>query len=120
MDLLRHHLGPWFLGLFLMAQIAGVVPLMLDHAVHAFEDQPAVASTHDHGALGRHGDHRHGLADIQDECCTLHHLAGIAAPALSTTVIGIVTAPIEVAPQTALATADPMRLERPPKSLSLI
>jgi hypothetical protein len=120
MHVLRHHFGPWLLGLFLMAQAAGVVPLMLDHAFHAFEGQPAVAGTHDHGAPGRHGDQRHGLADIQDECCTLHHLAGIAVHTLSAAVIGIVFAPLEVAPPRALATADLMRLERPPKSLSLI
>jgi hypothetical protein len=99
-----------------MAQAAGVVPLMLDHAFHAFEGQPAVASPHDHGAPGRHGDQRHGLADIQDECCTLHHLAGIAVHTLNAAVIGILVAPLEVALPRALATADPMRLERPPKS----
>jgi len=120
MHILRHPFGPWLLGLFLMAQAGGVVPLMLDHAFHAFEGQPAVATTHDHGAPGRHGDQRHGLADIQDECCTLHHLAGIAVHTLSAAVIGIVFAPLEVAPPRALATADRIRLERPPKSLSLI
>ena len=26
--------GPWLLGLFLLAQLAGVVPVMFDHAVH--------------------------------------------------------------------------------------
>src|SRR3954467_4994393 len=103
MNLLRHYCGPWLLGLFLIAQAAGVVPLILDHALHAFEDQPAIASMHDHGSLGRHGAHRHGLADIQDECCTLHHLAGIAVYALSATVIGIVAARIEVAPPRTLA-----------------
>ena len=29
--------GPWLLGLFLIAQLAGIVPVMFDHAVHVFE-----------------------------------------------------------------------------------
>jgi hypothetical protein len=37
--------GPWLLGLFLLAQLAGVVPVMFDHAVHVFESQPAGAPT---------------------------------------------------------------------------
>src|SRR5205814_2383595 len=101
-------------------QVAGVMPLLLDHAVHAFESQPAVAGEHDHGAPGRHGDHRHGLADIQDECCTLHHLAAIVGVALNAAAIGFVALPVDLAPARALATIDPLRLERPPKSLSLI
>jgi hypothetical protein len=42
--------GPWLLGLFLIAQLAGVVPVMFDHAVHVFESQPAVSGPHDHSA----------------------------------------------------------------------
>jgi hypothetical protein len=44
-------LRPWLLGLFLLAQLAGVVPVMFDHAVHLFESQPAVSSAHDHSAF---------------------------------------------------------------------
>jgi hypothetical protein len=112
--------GPWLLGLFLMAQAAGVVPLLLDHALHAFESQPAAAGVHDHDAPGRHGDHRHGLGDIKDECCTLHHMAGIVALPSGTTTIGQVALPIALAPAQPLVTLAPARLERPPKSSSLI
>ena len=113
--------GPWLLGLFLLAQLAGVGPVMFDHAVHVFESQPAVASAHDHSAPGHHGDHRHGIGDVKDECCSLHHhLAGVLPFTVRAVSISFV-AVLMVAPRTrALASADPILLERPPKSSSLI
>jgi hypothetical protein len=114
-------LGPWLLGLFLLAQLAGVVPVMFDHAVHVFESQPAVSSAHDHSAPGRHGDHRHGIGDVKDECCSLHHhLAGVLPFTVRVTSFSLAARPMLVAPARALASADPILLERPPKSSSLI
>jgi len=114
-------LGPWLLGLFLIAQLAGVVPVMFDHAVHVFESQPALASAHDHSAPGRHGDHRHGIGDVKDECCSLHHhLAGVLPFTVRVTSFSLAPQPMLVPPARALASADPILLERPPKSSSLI
>jgi hypothetical protein len=117
----KRRFGPWLLGLFLLAQIAGVVPVIFDHAVHVFERQPALAEAHDHSAPGQHGDHRHGVGDVKDECCSLHHhLAGvipITAPAVAFT---LVAASLVAPPLRALASTDPILLERPPKSSSLI
>jgi hypothetical protein len=113
--------GPWLLGLFLIAQLAGVVPVMFDHAVHVFESQPAVASAHDHSASSRHGDHRHGIADVKDECCSLHHhLAGVLPFTVRAVSISFAAVRMVVPPARALASADPILLERPPKSSSLI
>jgi hypothetical protein len=113
--------GPWLLGLFLIAQLAGVVPVMFHHAVHVFESQPAVASAHDHGAPGRHGDHRHGIADVKDECCSLHHhLAGVLPFTVRAVSISFAAVLMVAPPARALASADPVLLERPPKSSSLI
>jgi hypothetical protein len=113
--------GPWLLGLFLIAQLAGVVPVMFDHAVHVFESQPAVSSAHDHSAPGRHGDHRHGVGDVKDECCSLHHhLAGVIPFTLPTVAFSLAAAPLVAPPLRRLASADPTLLERPPKSSSLI
>jgi hypothetical protein len=113
--------GPWLLGLFLLAQLAGVVPVMFDHAVHVFESQPAVSSAHDHGAPGRHGDHRHGIADVKDECCSLHHhLAGVLPFTVRAVSINFAAVLMVAPPTRALASADPVLLERPPKSSSLI
>jgi len=114
-------LGPWLLGLFLLAQLAGVVPVMFDHAVHVFESQPALADAHDHSAPGRHGDHRHGVGDVTDECCSLHHhLVGIVHFPTPTAAFLLTAVLLVVPPLRTLASADPILLERPPKSSSLI
>jgi hypothetical protein len=117
----KSRFGPWFLGLFLIAQIVGIVPLMFDHAVHVFESQPALADAHDHSAPGRHRDHRHGVGDVQDECCALHHhLVGnfpFIAPAVP---FSLPALPFVAPPLRTLASADPVLLERPPKDSSLI
>jgi hypothetical protein len=113
--------GPWLLGLFLIAQVAGVVPVMFDHAVHVFESQPAVSGAHDHSAPGRHGDHRHGIVDVKDECCSWHHhLAGVLP--FTVRVVSASFAAVQMAVPTARASAsaDPILPERPPKSSSLI
>jgi hypothetical protein len=117
----KRRFGPWFLGLFLIAQIAGIVPVMFDHAVHVFESQPALADAHDHSAPGRHGDHRHGVEDVKDECCALHHhLVGVipfVAPAVA---FSPPASPFVAPPLRTLASADSVLLERPPKDSSLI
>jgi hypothetical protein len=113
--------GPWLLGLFLIAQLVGIVPVMFDHAVHVFESQPALAGAHDHSAPGRHGDHRHGVGDVKDECCSLHHhLVGIVHFPIPTAAFLLTAVLLVVPPLRTLASADPILLERPPKSSSLI
>ena len=117
----KRRFGPWFLGLFLVAQIVGIVPVMFDHSVHVFESQPALADAHDHTAPGRHGDHRHGIGDVKDECCALHHhFAGIIPITAPTVTFTLTAVRVVASPLRALASADPILLERPPKSSSLI
>jgi len=118
---IKRRFGPRLLGLFLVAQLAGVVPVMFDHAVHVFESQPVLADAHDHSAPGRHGDHRHGIGDVKDECCSLHHhLAGVLPFTVRVASFNLIARPMLVPPTRALASADPILLERPPKSSSLI
>ena len=45
---LRRRLGPWLFGLFVLAQAAGVLPLMFDHTFHVYEGQRT--ESHDHSA----------------------------------------------------------------------
>jgi len=117
----KRRFGPWLLGLFLLAQIAGVVPVMFDHAVHVFESQSSVADAHDHGATGRHGDHRHGVGDVKDECCALHHhLAGLIPVPTPAAVLSLAPARLVAPRLRTLESADPILLDRPPKSSSLI
>ena len=67
------------LGLFVLAQAAGVVPLIYDHTLNVYETAPVA----DHGhrqvrptASNPDADHHHGLLDLHDQCCALHTLAG--------------------------------------------
>jgi hypothetical protein len=111
-------LGPWLLGLFVVAQAVGVLPLMLDHTLHAYESQ--TVDNHDHSAPGRHGDHRHGAADVKDECCWLNHLTGVATFSLRAAPTSFVaTKLIFQSPKVLVANA-PNRLDRPPKTSSPI
>jgi hypothetical protein len=117
----KRRFRPWLLGLFLIAQIAGVVPVMFDHAGHVFESQPALADAHDHSAPSRHGDHRHGIGDMKDECCCLHHhLAGVIPVTMPIAVFTLIAVLLVAPPSRTIASADPILLERPPKSSSRI
>jgi len=115
-------LGPWLLGLFLVAQVAGILPLMILHVQHALESQQAAledidaTGVVDHGHE-QHGHHRHGPPDENDQCCTIyHHLAGV----LFTTNVEqgtLLAASIIPLPQCLLAGTNPDLPERPPKLL---
>jgi len=122
--------GPWLLGLFLLAQAAGVVPLISVHLQHAYaSEQDAAADLketggishqHHHHAHHEQGQHEHGAADPGDQCCTLHHhLAGVlpVAPPAGASNLAPKIAP--AAPQQ-LASADRYPLERPPRHHSSI
>jgi hypothetical protein len=115
--------GSWLLGLFLTAQVAGVLPLATAHIQHALESQRTIADElatsgivdHSHE---QHGHHRHGAPDVNDQCCTMHrHLAGVLPLAGGMDRSSPLTAPIVPLPQHSLATADPGLPERPPKLL---
>ena len=56
-------LGPWVVGLFLIAQIFGVVPLMSGHTAHVAETQLVLSK--DSASTGSipQGHHHHGDAD---------------------------------------------------------
>ena len=81
-------LGPLLLGLILLAQAAGIVPLISIHIQHAFENEQDIAAdlaesgrvkhVHQHHAHHDGGQHEHGANDPNDQCCTLHHhLVGV-------------------------------------------
>jgi hypothetical protein len=112
--------APWLLGLFMIAQVAGVVPLFFDHAVHVYESQQAISGSHDHSLPGRHGDHRHGVADVKDECCSLAHLAGVLPFKPDAVPIGFADMAMVAPRANPLTDTSPLRLDRPPKPLSLI
>jgi hypothetical protein len=124
-------MGPWLLGLFFAAQVAGIVPLVGAHLQHVFASQQDIADDlaangaeqhvhhhhvhHDDG-VGGHGKHDHGTDDPNDQCCTLHHhLAGITPHAVGAKASGLLIAPAIAVPPRSLVGADPGLPERPPK-----
>jgi hypothetical protein len=130
----RRWFGCWLSGLFLIAQLAGVVPLVTVHLEHAIaSEQDAAADSDDAATSARtashahhhhvhhgNGPHDHGASDPNDQCCTLHHhLAGVLPDAAPARVADLILAAIITLPLAPLVPADPGLLERPPKLLSV-
>lgn len=118
-------LGPLLLGLLLLAQAAGIVPLISTHIQHAFENEQDIAAdlsetgrvTHVHHHHAHHdgGRHEHGSNDPNDQCCTLHHhLAGVIPIASSASRSGL-TLPVAAVLSRSIVGTEPDSLERPPK-----
>jgi len=119
-------LGPSLLGLLLLAQVAGIVPLITTGIQHAFENDRDVAAdvaatggiAHVHHHHARHeGEepHRHDSSDPNDQCCTLlHHLAGVLPLATEPSRSGL-TIPVTAALPGVLLGTEPGSPERPPK-----
>src|SRR5215475_2746271 len=118
-------LGPLLVRLLLLAQAAGVVPLIRTHIQPAFENEQDIAAdlsetgkvTHVHHHHVHHdgGQHEHGSNDPNDQCCTLHHhLAGVLTIASSASLSDL-TIPVAAVPPRSLVGTEPGSLERPPK-----
>jgi hypothetical protein len=112
--------APWLAGLFLMAQFAGVMPLIAAHTLHVFESKQVVSGDDGITAIGPHGTHHHGLADLNDQCCAFHHLAGVLSYTMKAIPVRIAKIAIVSPLAMTIVAADPLLLERPPKSSSLI
>jgi hypothetical protein len=114
----KRRVARWLVGLFLVAQIAGVIPLIAAHTLHVFEDKQVVSGGHGFTAVGPHGTHHHGLADLNDQCCAFHHLSGVLPFAVKAAPVRNAKLAIWPSVPRALVLAEPKLLERPPKSLS--
>ena len=121
------------LAFFVLAQVAGVVPLIYDHTLNVYETVPVSAHAHAHvkpTIAEPDADHHHGALDLHDQCCALHtlsgplpHVAGAAhAPALRLPDAAAVNfAGVLIVPEqpVALIGTDPASLDRPPRPLPL-
>ena len=109
-------------GLFALAQIVGVSVLMYEHTLNVYETT-TVASHHHVGVAtaAPDADHHHGILDLHDQCCALHTLAA-PLPLVANVVLLSDSRATRMAPAKliALADADPVRLDRPPKLVPLI
>jgi len=116
-------LRPWLLGLYIVAQVAGVVPVMYDHTLNIYETTPVAG--HVHVRLASHtaqpdADHHHGLIDLHDQCCAIHSLSGPLPPAVSVSLAETAGVPVSPAELIAHVSWHPARLDRPPKSQPLV
>ena len=107
----------WLLGIYLIAQAAGVFPLMYGHTLVVYETMPAVSNGHLANDAGRpETNHRHGLIDYHDQCCTLHSLTGPLPPIASPALIEREATQLFSVTSVTLVSWHPSRLDRPPKS----
>jgi hypothetical protein len=114
-------LGPLLLALFVLPQVAGVVPLISAHIEHALETEQDIAAdlgqkvstdhVHHHHARHDSGPHEHGANDPMLHPASPGWCDSIASLASQRSV----TPSLVVAPRRSLTGIDPGTLEHPPK-----
>ena len=122
----RHKLVPWLIGLFLVAQFAGILPRI---AYAHGDTNGAVAQIDGAGVDGagvhEHCDHRSGLDEHQDhhgvtiagQCCALHLLTGVVSVIVTALYIGYGARPTLDASARLIAGIDANALFRPPRTV---
>lgn len=106
-------LGPWLVGLYVLAMVAGVMPLI--RACNAHAGAPVTVS--ESSAPGLPQDRHHaGDADDLAHHHALQDLTGVLDWQPAGAGLAAVHAVMMVFPAQALAEADPLLLERPPKN----
>jgi hypothetical protein len=109
-------LGLLLAGLYFVAQIWGVIPLMSSHAGHAATG-PAVCGSCNEGSAGPPlRAHHAGDADDVDHHHALQDLIGLLAGMFPRAEIALARTAIASRVPRSLAEAAAVRLERPPKS----
>jgi hypothetical protein len=109
------------IGLFLVAQFAGVVSSPRASAlplatVAASHDQHHHA--HDHGEQGRPHDHHDHGGTLTDTCCALHaYFAGVLPPVMAIETGSFIGESLTVGPDALARGVSPGRLDRPPRPL---
>jgi len=110
-----HRLSPWLVGLFLIAQIFGVVPLISCHSAHAAGGASILCEHETDADAAPQGHHHLGDADDAAHHHALQDLSGVMASAPDRREGSLVHTLIVAPVPSALAPADQIRLERPPK-----
>src|SRR5262245_45896689 len=108
--------APWLLGLFLIAQVAGVMPLLSLHAADAVAHAGTVFDCGGPGASAAHPDHDRGRGSTSDECCAVHHhLAGVLPVALDAAAGEFAVARLIAPPRAPIESAARTLPDKPPK-----
>ena len=113
----------FLLGLFVVAQVAGVVPLIYDHTLNTYEAVPVAGHSHvavKSALASPDADHHHGVLDLHDQCCALHTLAGPVPSAAGIVPVDFVGAAAVSIAAILLVQAGPDLPDRPPKLVPLI
>jgi hypothetical protein len=112
-----HRLSPWLVGLFLIAQIFGVVPLVSCHSAHAAGAASILCE--DEGGAGALPQGHHHLGDADDAAHhhALQDLTGVIAGSPERRDLSALHAMITARAARALTPAGQLRLERPPNSV---
>ena len=116
---------PWFVrllvGLFLVAQFAGVVS-----SPRASAQQLATAAAshnhhqhaHDHADGAKPNDHHDHSGSLADTCCALHaYFSGVLPPVIAIENGTVIAESLSVRPDTSALGVPPDRLDRPPRPL---
>src|SRR5262245_38114657 len=109
--------APWLLGLFLIAQVAGVMPLLSLHAADEMAHAGTTLDRGDHRASATHHDHDRGSGgSMSDECCAVHHhLAGVLPVALDAAAVEFAVARLIAPPLAPIESATRTLPDKPPK-----
>jgi hypothetical protein len=110
------------LAIFVVAQVAGVIPLLYDHTLNVYETTPVAVHNHPHvnpTPASPDADHHHGALGLHDQCCTLHTLAAPLPQVSGVSRVDFASEPIFAVELTALPGGNPAVLDRPPKPLPL-
>jgi hypothetical protein len=106
------------IGLFLVAQLAGVVSSPRTGA----QPMPDVGAQHDHEHQGHHHDgtdaaHQQGdHGNLADSCCALHaYFAGVMPPSVAVKTANVVGERLATSPDDQSGSVPPGRLDRPPR-----
>lgn len=106
------------MALFVVAQVAGVVPLICDHTLNVYEVTPVAAHRHlpvSSTLASPDADHHHGLLGLHDQCCALHTLAGHLPRVVDAAPVDFAGARIFPDVLIALSGGNPGVLDRPPR-----
>ena len=110
-------LGPCLAGLFLIAQVFGVMPLVSGHIAHVAQSQLELSEGRAGTAQLPQEHHHRGDADGSVQHHALQDLSGVVAGLAQSCEIVWVHVTAAVSAPSAPTEADPVLLERPPKSL---
>jgi hypothetical protein len=112
----RRRLGPWLIGLFLIAQTCGVVQLLSQHTAHVAETHAALADRTDAGNAS-HAHHHRGDADGAIQHHELQDLTGGPACLSGGCELAFTHVTITAYASDVLIENNPGLMERPPKPL---